>query len=97
MLYYRIAPRRNTDGTYTAGSKPQKFTVSSYQKPPNVKVKDGKISVKANTYVQEANGAAILYERATKNVLVSDGTKVWLAATPKKPASAVQTLVVPAA
>ncbi|MCL2082602.1 MAG: S8 family serine peptidase [Oscillospiraceae bacterium] len=83
VYFYRMAPKPNGDGSFTAAGKPKKIKVTGQLKP--TKYNPGKSKAKAdNTYV---NGA--LYAKKTELTLAA-GDQVWHGATAKKAATAVQ-------
>jgi hypothetical protein len=95
----KTAPKKNTDGTYTAASKQKKITAASQQKAPTYKIdaKKNIVKVKANTGVNlfTSTGAEykpFLLKGEVQNANTYIKIEAWINATAKKPASAKKTL-----
>ena len=84
--FFRTEPSENTDGTFTAASRQRGINVAGQQRPPSVKVRNGKTNLRAGMYVKTAAGEVTYYPERMRAFTVETGMEFWQAATVRRPA-----------
>jgi hypothetical protein len=94
----RLGATRNIGGTFTAASKARRINVTSEQRAPSYRINKNIIKYRAGTYIQMGADTPRLYtSKGDLDVSKHTGEIIlWMAATPKKPASASQIFTVTA-